>query len=209
MSVISTVEAPPRRALLKATAISVLVATVLLVTVVLPAEYGIDPTGVGGTLGLTTLAHTVEVPAAAGTVATGNDELTQKAIAAFGASDKQSFAPEALSAASALAAPKLESMTITLAPGKGAEVKTVLKPGDGLVFRWTSSGDVAVDMHGEQTGVKGAWTSYSVEPAQRAGSGTFIAPFEGSHGWYWGNRGTAPVTVQIDVSGFQSALYQP
>ena len=78
-----------------------------------------------------------------------------------------------------------------------------------MVFQWKASGDVAVDMHGERPGVKGAWTSYAIEGAQQEAAGTFTAPFDGSHGWYWENRGKEPVTVQVDVTGFQEALYRP
>jgi hypothetical protein len=31
----------------------------------------------------------------------------------------------------------------------------------------------------------------------------------GTHGWYWQNRGTEPVTVEIAVTGFQPMLYRP
>ena len=53
-------EVPSTRRLLKATAIAIAVAGVILVTTVLPAEYGIDPTGIGGRLGLDVLASTAE-----------------------------------------------------------------------------------------------------------------------------------------------------
>jgi hypothetical protein len=46
----------PRR-LLRSTLIALAVAALLLVTVVLPAEYGIDPTGVGRVLGLTRMGE--------------------------------------------------------------------------------------------------------------------------------------------------------
>ena len=44
--------------LVKATVLSVLVATVVLVTLVLPAEYDVDPLGTGASLGLTGLSRT-------------------------------------------------------------------------------------------------------------------------------------------------------
>ena len=50
-------ELPSTRKLLKSTALAVLVACVLLVTVVMPAEYGIDPTGIGNVLGLKLHPH--------------------------------------------------------------------------------------------------------------------------------------------------------
>lgn len=43
--------------LLRSTMIALAVAGLLLVTVVLPAEYGIDPTGVGRVLGLTRMGE--------------------------------------------------------------------------------------------------------------------------------------------------------
>lgn len=45
------------RGLLKATLLSIVVAAVLLVTVVLPAEYDLDPLGTGSLLGLTGLSR--------------------------------------------------------------------------------------------------------------------------------------------------------
>ena len=46
---------PTTGKLLRSTALAALIAGGLLVTTVLPAEYGIDPTGIGRALGLTRL----------------------------------------------------------------------------------------------------------------------------------------------------------
>ena len=214
MSTISLQHLPTTRRLLRATALAFFVAGILLVTVVLPAEYAIDPTGIGRMLGLDALSSTaVETDAApidAEVREPGldrNAEAVSNAATAFGASEKQSFATEATFPASG--AIRQDAMTVELLPGKGVEVKALLKNGEGLTYHWTASSDVAVDMHGEREGVKNAWTSYAVETAQRAASGTFIAPFDGTHGWYWLNRGTTPVIVTVSVAGFQSSLYRP
>lgn len=50
-------ELPSSRQLLRSTIIAVVVAAILLVTVVLPSEYGIDPTRVGRVLGLTQMGE--------------------------------------------------------------------------------------------------------------------------------------------------------
>lgn len=50
-------ELPSSRALLRSTIIALVTAAALLVTVVLPAEYGIDPSGVGRVLGLTQMGE--------------------------------------------------------------------------------------------------------------------------------------------------------
>ena len=45
--------------------------------------------------------------------------------------------------------------------------------------------------------------------SQHQASGTLNTPFDGSHGWYWLNRGSEAVTVQVNVTGFQEKLYRP
>ena len=49
--------APTSRQLIRSTILAVAVAALLLVTCVLPAEYGVDPTGVGRLLGLTQMGE--------------------------------------------------------------------------------------------------------------------------------------------------------
>jgi hypothetical protein len=223
MSIVSAAppSLPSTGKLIKTTLIAAAVAGVLLVTTVMPAEYGLDPTGIGAKLGLTTLAAIdADDDETSATPLPSNDELSAdvqtrnqaeaaKAAQAFGASPKQSFAAQALTAVATGKTPRSESLTVTLDPGKGVEVKMLLAAGDGVVYQWTADAEVAIDMHGERPSVKGPWTSYSIEAAQRSASGTFTAPFEGTHGWYWENRGATPVTVKVDVTGFQEALYQP
>lgn len=208
--------------LVQATLLSIVVAAAILVTTVLPAEYGIDPTGIGARLGLDVLqpdgsdpsipnsadATPATVTPASSTGATeASAVLSAKAVAAFGANAGQSLDATAFSASQGEL--RTNTFSLTLEPGKGAEVKSALKAGDGLVFRWTASAEVTVDMHGEAPGAKGTWTSYAVEAAQQEAAGTFIASFDGTHGWYWQNRGTEPVTVEIVVTGFQPSLYRP
>ena len=53
---LSLVEAPPTRAIVKATLIALAVALVILFTAVLPAEYGKDPLHTGAALGLMNLS---------------------------------------------------------------------------------------------------------------------------------------------------------
>lgn len=213
---------PSSARLVRATVLAIFVAAVLLVTAVLPAEYGIDPTGIGARLGLDALRPAVEKPSAAKPSASklattrpapavdateADSVLAAKAAAAFGANPDQFLDAAAFSASQGEL--RTDTLSVTLEPGKGAEVKSALKAGEGLVFRWTANADVAVDMHGEAEGAKGTWTSYAVESAQREAAGTFVAAFDGSHGWYWQNRGTTPVTVEIVVTGFQTSLYRP
>lgn len=210
-------EVPTTQRLVKATLLSLLVAAAILVVAVLPAEYGIDPTGIGSHLGLDALAST-EVSNA--------EDLSSPAPAL---SPDAADAPEAIATEPGLDAVgqpiqpidstpvskrsdgfRSDEVNITLAPGKGAEIKAEMQAEAGFVFQWTASAPVAVDMHGERKDAKdGEYTSYWIEPSLDHGSGSFTAPFEGSHGWYWLNRSAAPVTVKLRVTGFQNKLFRP
>lgn len=190
--------------LLKAALVAGAIAAVVLVTAILPAEYGIDPTGLGDRMGLTVLDPD-DAPAA--------PEATTPVVAVAPALDAvgQPLKPvQAALVSKRDRAYRKDTLSLTLAPGKGAEIKAAMKSGDGFVFHWTASSEVAVDMHGEPTGaVDDEYTSYWIEPALREGAGTFTANFDGTHGWYWLNRGTGEVTVEVEVSGFQERLFVP
>lgn len=190
---------PSTQRLLKATLIAFGAAGVILVTTVLPAEYGIDPTGIGARLGLDALAQTAKTAgpsAAADPVEEAPGQPLEPAEANVVSKREGAY--------------RRDTQSLLLAPGEGAEIKAAMKSGDGLVFHWTASGNVAVDMHGERTGAaEDEYTSYWIERSQREASGTFTAPFDGTHGWYWLNRGSEPVTVQLEVSGFQQELFRP
>jgi len=72
-----------------------------------------------------------------------------------------------------------------------------------------SGGKVNFDMHGEEPNAGEEFTSYWKDKQQTNANGTFVAPFDGSHGWYWRNRGDKPVTIKVKVSGFYNKIYQP
>ena len=193
--------APPTRittppaTLAKATGAAAIGAVAILTLFVLPAEYGIDPTGVGGALGLTAMVAepSAPAPAAAQPVASTAPTLPTKDNIARTTPWRQ------------------DSMTITLAPHSGQEVKAHMQQGDSFVFEWQSTGGpVKVDMHGEAPdATDGAFTSYWEEREQTSARGSFTAPFAGTHGWYWRNKGDTPVTVTVKTTGFYKDLFQP
>ena len=133
-----------------------------------------------------------------------NATLAARAEAVFGKQAGQSFDAQALKPSAA--APRTETLTVTLAPGKGAEVKAELDAGQGLVFQWTASADVAMDLHGERPDAKSEYTSFDIQAGQRQGAGTLVAPFAGQHGWFWKNGSQQPVTVTLTVTGFHKRL---
>lgn len=186
---------PSPATLAKATGGAAIAAVTILTLFVLPAEYGIDPTGVGGALGLT------------GMVAAKPD-APQAAVA-----EPNPAAPALPTGASIARAGTLrqDSMTITLEPHSGQEVKAHMQAGDSFMFSWvTTGGPVKVDMHGEKpNAAEGEFTSYWEEREQTSAQGSFTAPFAGTHGWYWRNKGDTPVTVTVKTTGFYKDLFQP
>ena len=37
-------------------------------------------------------------------------------------------------------------------------------------------------------------------------SGSLIAPWQGTHGWYWQNKSEAPVVVRLRMAGFYELI---
>jgi hypothetical protein len=200
---------PSSRQLLVATGAAAAAAVLLLIVAVLPAEYGIDPTGIGKRLGLKALARPAEPlsgPTASVEVA-GLDALKAQAVSVFGVQTGQSF--DASAAIRSATAPKTESMTVMVPPGFGVEVKALMAAGESMVYHWSATGDLSVDMHGQRVGATEEFTSYLIDAAKREDAGRFTAPFAGEHGWYWLNKGQQPINVTISVTGFQTKMYVP
>ena len=171
---------PTNRQLNRATLIAASVAAVLLVTTILPAEYGVDPTGIGGVLGLTAMGELKHAEAAAPMTV---DLMTTTAD--DGAAESQSA-----------------EVAFVLPAGAGTEVKATMKAGDEMTYRWSTEGaEVHYELHGEPAEAVGnEYSSYDMGKAAKQ-SGTFQAPFDGTHGWYWRNDGERPVTITVSADG--------
>ncbi len=212
-------ELPTTRQLIRSTLIAAVAAVVLLFTVVLPSEYGVDPTGVGRMLGLTEmgeiktrLAEEAEADAAA-TQAAHSAPATAAApepVPAQTAAIAPAPAPVPTAAASTTATPTSghaewrDELTFTLAPGQGTEIKLRMKEGDKALYSWTVQGGVVnFDTHGDALGRS---ISYEKGRGVPADEGELVAAFTGNHGWFWRNRGEADVTVVLRTGGVYSDI---
>ena len=183
---------PSKTQLVRATLLSLVAAVVLLVTAVLPAEYGVDPLGVGGALGLDKLN------AARGTVAA---ELLPVEV------ESGLDLPSLVRASSSVSH---DTMTVVVPAYESVELKADMVAGQSLVFDWQTDGSaVYSDMHGEPPDPRNnEFTSYWKQQDQAAGRGMLLARFDGTHGWYWQNITEEPVTVTVSVSGFYPRIYE-
>lgn len=162
----------PTAALIKSTAIALVVAIVVLISIILPAEYNIDPTGIGAKLGLTAFANPPIIE--------NKSENTVKA-------EHKQFS---------------DSIDVIVPAGRGVEFKFSMQKFQKMTYEWKTNGEsLYFDLHGEPEGdTTGYFESYAIATLTEM-KGSFTAPFSGAHGWYWKNKSNSPVSVTLNVNG--------
>lgn len=181
---------PSKRKLAQTTAIALATAAVILIAIVLPAEYGVDPLGTGRALGLTRIAAPPpieEPPAPAG--ATLLAPTQNGPIGAYPADYK------------------IDSARFVLGPYEFVEYKYHLEQGATMLYAWKATAVVLHDFHGEKDSARGEAISFEKKERMQ-GTGVFTAPFTGIHGWYWENPGGETITVGLESAGFYSSAIE-
>ncbi len=206
-------ELPSTAQLLRSTIIAAIIACVLLVTVVMPSEYAIDPAGVGRALGLTQMGEVkiqlAEEARADEAAAQTPTPLPAENIAAAPAAPATTPATpaEVIPAPEQPAAPEQAAlqheMSITLSPNQGAEVKLEMKQGAKVNYSWTANGGVVnYDTHGDPYNApRDFYHGYGKGRSTPEDTGVLEAAFDGKHGWFWRNRTSKPVTVTLRTQG--------
>ncbi|MBL4742009.1 MAG: hypothetical protein COB75_03705 [Idiomarina sp.] len=163
------------KTLIKASSAATFAAVIALVIFILPAEYNIDPTGLGHKLGLTTLAQATEPDV----VVFGKDSDTNTS----GIQESQ-------------------TIEVVVPAGRGVEYKFAMSQYAKMTYEWLTDGEVLYfDLHGEpEDDTTGYFESYAIATSNEM-EGSFTAPFAGSHGWYWKNNSDKPITIQLLVKG--------
>lgn len=200
---------PTAGRLWRSTAIAAGAAALILVTVVWPSEYGIDPTGIGGLLGLAEMGEIksqLAAEAEADRLMMEGQVEPQSSLAPglmdviFGAIVGMAYAQEAPAEAPVWK----DEITFPLAPGQGIEIKLVMEEGAVAPFEWkVEGGEVNFDLHGDGSGNE---ISYEKGRAVPEAAGELRAAFTGNHGWFWRNRGDAAVNVTLRVAGAYSEI---
>lgn len=195
-------ELPSTAKLVKSTIIAGVAALALLVTVVMPAEYGVDPTGIGKATGLkkmgeikVSLAQEAEAERKAAELATAEQPAMPKIIA------QAQAAPEPVQTADIPAVTRNDEMSVTLAPNEGTEIKVALEKGKTVNYSWSTDGGKAnFDVHGDSKELNIDYHNYA-KGAEKIKNGTIEAAFNGYHGWFWRNRTAEPITVTLKTNG--------
>lgn len=190
-------ELPSTKKLFVSTIIALMVAGILLITVILPSEYGIDPTGAGKIFGLTQMgeikmqlakeAKEDHAELSSGQVDTVSTDASIK-------SSTSSIAIEDSATGNAMI------HSLTLKPGQAAELKLVMGKDQVVQYKWTvNRGHLNYDLHADNESIK--YYTYSKGKAQPREEGELKARFDGNHGWYWRNLSSERVTVTLEVQG--------
>ncbi len=172
--------------IVRGTIVAFAIATVILVVFVLPAEYAVDPTGIGRALGVLRPTESAAIIAPAA----GNTTPGQPVV--------RESAPY-----------RTDELTVTLATAESVEIKAFMGRGRRFVFTWTAEGGpINIDMHSEPASptAEGNYASYWKADDQTSGHGAFEAPFDGMHGWYWQNLGAEPVTIRLKTAGYYDRI---
>lgn len=204
-------ELPTSGQLARSTLIAVVLAALALVVVVLPAEYGIDPTRAGRSLGLTQMGEiktqlSAEAEAdrrmqAVNPCGEQKSDLSGPSLVDFLIGRAQAATPSLV-----VAQVQKGEMSVTLKPGQGIEIKLSMKKGAKVNYAWKAAGGVVNhDTHGEPPGSNTAH-SYKRANGVAGDQGVLEAAFDGNHGWFWRNRSQSDVTVTIQVDGDYSEM---
>ncbi len=197
----SNTDLPSAAKLIKSTFVAIALAALILVTVVFPAEYGIDPTGVGNVLGLTKMGEikvslaqeaAAEMVTVTAKVMKTETQEVAKPVAKASENTVETQVQKSV---------KSDSITLSLAPDQGKEVKVVMLKGGKVSYQWkTSNGRANFDVHGDSKKHRIDYFNYS-KGSSVSDSGVLEAEFDGNHGWFWRNRTGKTMTITLEVEG--------
>lgn len=179
----------------------------LLVVFVLPAEYGIDPTGLGDIMGVKALSGLV-APAAAQT------DFGQSMT--FNIEDYDVDAEDLNQSIRGLlnlrdGAFASETIILDIEDLGEMEHKFIMSQDETLLYSWrilNATGEgVYYEFHGHPSSADAPDYPDGFEQAYSRGegmgqSGAFTAPFPGYHGWYFMNLEEGPIQIELTVSGY-------
>ena len=195
-------ELPSSAQLLRSTLIAAISAVVILVVVVLPAEYGIDPTRAGRVLGLTEMGEIKREL---------SREVERDHQGDAGPGDQSSlldgflglFVDTAHAQESEVWA---DEVSFILDPGESYEVKLTMQEGQSAEYRMhVEGGRVNFDLHAHGGGQS---ITYERGRGSMGAEGRLEAAFTGDHGWFLRNRDRQRSTVKLQLRGAYSELKQ-
>jgi hypothetical protein len=190
---------PSSKRLAASIGIALAVAAIVLFVVVLPAEYGIDPTGAGRAMGLTAMnapQKTLKIKDVVG----GNEKYREVVVPDAG--DPIPLPNPAVVQLKPAEA-QTRNIVVQLELDKGTEIKAIMDEAQVLLYSWSAEGgEVYTDFHGHEPTAGDAFVRYEEQQSGHEGHGSLVAPFSGEHGWYWLNISDNPVKINLKITGY-------
>jgi hypothetical protein len=193
-----------KRQLLKSLLIALLIGAVVLFSAVLPAEYGIDPLGMGKLFGFSKLYQGGEMLEKDETSSSLNFKKIK--MEKLGSPLSVPTPSEAVNPLPKVQYPERADTINVLVPAKrGIEYKFKSLKYGSTKYEWaTDKGIVYIDFHGEVKQENPPqnvfYESYTLAYSNNM-AGTLTAPFEGKHGWYFRNETNEAIVVTILLKG--------
>lgn len=193
-----------KKQIIKAVLFALILSIIILVSAVLPAEYGIDPIGTGKLFGFSKLHISEDAATELETTSQKVYPLIKMEKAGSGPEVKRPI--EADNPAPEKQFTEREDTIEVIVPaGKGIEYKIYMLKYGSMKYEWTTSkGTVYFDFHGEVKQKKVAndtyFESYTLAYSNNM-VGTFYAPYEGKHGWFFRNNENKDVVVTLKLKG--------
>lgn len=193
-----------KSSIIKAVVWAIVVAIIILVCAVLPAEYGLDPIGAGKLFGFSRLYVPDESDGENPLMGMEKIPLLKLEEAGSEPSVKRPIEADRPAPAKQYAI-RQDSVLVTVPAGKGIEYKTYMLKYGQMKYEWkTNKGILFSDFHGEVAEENPAkdtyYESYTVAYSNNL-VGTFLAPYEGKHGWYFKNKTKNDIVVTIRLKG--------
>lgn len=192
-----------KKQLIKSIIIALFIGVFVLLTAVLPAEYGMDPLGTGKNFGF-------------GKLYQDDAERNQKETSIL---NFEKIKLEKLGSPASVLKPieaknpapetqfsqREDTIKVSVPAGKGLEYKFKMLKYGSVKYEWvTDQGIVYIDFHGEVKQVNPPknvfYESYTLAYSNNM-AGTFTAPFEGKHGWYFRNESKQDIVVTLRLNG--------
>ncbi|WP_016988005.1 hypothetical protein [Flavobacterium sp. ACAM 123] len=193
-----------KKQLIKAVLFALFLSILILISAVLPAEYGIDPTGTGKLFGFNKLHISEDTKNLLESRIQKTYPLIKMEKAGSGPEVKRPLEADN-PATKKQFAEREDTIEVIVPAGKGIEYKIYMLKYGKMKYEWsTDKGTVYLDFHGEVKQEKPAndtyFESYTLAYSNNM-VGTFLAPYEGKHGWFFRNEGDKDITVTLKLKG--------
>lgn len=173
-------------------------AVVLVLILVLPAAYGVDPTGLGGKLGIVQSANSKS----------SEVSVAERQPQKINTSAQASAAAIPTDIPSGLEPEREDTVTLEIAPKQSLDYRIAMERDYALKYTWKTEGKpLHFEFRGERTG-EGGVVEHKIFGKKTGDKATsfFIVPFNGNFGWHWENNSGQPVTIWLNTKGAYKVL---